>query len=116
MRAADELIQEVISEATSALLEWLDEGWITTTGEWNVEKAQVNLSRDWYAPCWIVTFTIDAPPWFGDSVSIEVEELGYNQVQANIDRLCFADDSITCGHKEDVIPEGHWSRKSGHKR
>ena len=106
-----ELIQEAITTATAALLEWLDDGWITAENDWNVDKARVDATRDWYAPYLNVTFTIDEPPWFGDSIGVEVEELGSNHLEANIDGVSFAENHIFCCHQQESIPEGHWRRK-----
>ncbi|MGQ9655790.1 MAG: hypothetical protein ACUVXD_17150, partial [Thermodesulfobacteriota bacterium] len=47
-----------------------------------LERAHVQVNRDWYGPYWSVRFTVEDPPWFGDSVVVEVEELAQGGVQA----------------------------------
>ena len=108
MRAYGDLVHDLTTAATAAFLDWLSEGWIVAQGEWNVHKARVEVMQDWYTPCWIVTFTIDHPPWFGDSISVEVEEIGNQRFAANIDGMNFAKESIFCCHQAEDVPEGHW--------
>jgi hypothetical protein len=103
-----EAVQELVTQATSALLQWLDEGWIETDAEWNVDRARIAVNRDWYAPYWIVTFIIDDAPWWGDSISVEVEELPHQGFQIHIDSDRFALENISCWHREEGFPEGHW--------
>ena len=107
-REYNDLVRQVVTEATAAFLEWLSEGWIASPGEWNVDKAQIQVNRDWYGPYWVVTFTVDGPPWWGDSITVEVEELPQQRFQTNIDPAWFARENISCRHREDGVPEGHW--------
>ncbi len=104
----DHLVQKAISEATSALMEWLAQGWITAEGSWNADKARVEVARDWYGPFWLVTFTVSEAPWFGDAITVEVEELPGHRFQTCVDSGQFAGENISCCHFEDGLPEGHW--------
>lgn len=114
--ATEELARQVISEASSALLAWLDEGWIETQGEWNIHKARIALNRDWYCPCWTVTFTVEDPPWFGDTIQVEVEELARGSFWVVLDGPGFVEENIVCQHEGSRLPEGHWVTRSRRKR
>ncbi len=113
--AGEETARRVISEATSALLEWLAEGWIRTRGQWNIHKAHVTIHRDWYSPSWTVTFTVEDPPWFGDSIQVEVEESAWDSLSVVLDGPGFVEDNIVCQHQGSSLPEGHWVRRDRHQ-
>lgn len=113
--ATEELARQVISEANSALLQWLEEGWIETQGAWNIHKARVAVHRDWYSPSWTVTFTVEDAPWFGDSIQVEVEELAKGSLWVVLDGPGFVDENIVCQHDSSRLPEGHWIRRSRHQ-
>ncbi|MGQ9653190.1 MAG: hypothetical protein ACUVXD_03905 [Thermodesulfobacteriota bacterium] len=116
LAATEELARQVISEASSALLAWLDEGWIETQGEWNIHKARIALNRDWYSPCWTVTFTVEDPPWFGDTIQVEVEELAGGSFWVVLDGPGFVEENIVCQHEGSRLPEGHWVTGNRRKR
>jgi hypothetical protein len=104
----DDLMRQVLSHATAAFMEWLSEGWIAAETDWRVDRSRIQLARDWYGPYWVVTFTMEHPPWFGDSVTVEVEELPEQRFRTSIDSPRFAGENIACSHKEEGFPEGHW--------
>jgi hypothetical protein len=110
MKVLSDLPQQVIAEAAAALLEWLNEGWVAAPVEWNLDRSRIDVQRDWYSPCWIVTFTIDEPPWFGDSICVEVQEMGNNRFDARIDDPTFAEEHIICHHCAGDLPAEHWVR------
>ncbi|MGQ9860209.1 MAG: hypothetical protein ACUVS3_16215 [Thermodesulfobacteriota bacterium] len=105
-----ELIHQVVAEATSALQDWLREDWILAPGAQEaLERAHVQVNRDWYGPYWSVRFTMEDPPWFGDSVVVEVEELAQGGVQATFtEPTCFHTRNIDCPHAPGERPHGHW--------
>lgn len=109
-RQRAELVHLVVAEATSALLGWLQENWILASGaDGALERAHVQVSRDWYGPYWSVRFTMEDPPWFGDSVVVEVEELGQGGVQAVlVEPMAFHLRNIDCSHSPGQMPQGHW--------
>lgn len=112
-----DLLQAATSEAAAFLIQWLNEGWIRAPHPWHLEKARVDVQRDWYSPCWIVTFTIHAPPWFGDSIEVEVETAQDGSLWVPPWSPESAEERIICIHKEGVLPLGHWSlggRSPGH--
>ena len=107
MRDYNDLIQEVLAGAIAMLLEWLEAGRIRPAGPWHVDKAHIEVSRDWYAPIWAVTFTIDEPPWFGDSVVLHLEVF-LNVSGAAVERVEFVNCEIVCQHTTNEMPVGHW--------
>ena len=108
----NERVHEMILKATDALLDWLDEGWIEADGAWNVDRARIHIYRDWYAPYWTVAFTVEGPPWYGDTINVDVEELNSDRYEVSINPMSFADENISCSHQQNGAPHGHWT-KSG---
>jgi len=106
-----ERVTSIVAEAVLAIGEWLYEGWIEAPrGLEALERARVNVIRDWYGPHWIVRLTMDEPPWFGDSIVVEVEELEGGRFQCTIPRAWdFHRTNIECCHRKGHIPSGHWS-------
>lgn len=104
-----ETVQELVSQATSAFLEWLSEEWILAPGgKGEVERARVEVFRDWYGPHWSVRFSMEGPPWFGDSVTLEMEEIAPGEFQALITEPQFFHlRNIECVHSG-CAPQGHW--------
>jgi hypothetical protein len=101
-------VQAVVNEATSALLDWLAQGWILSDMPWNVDRARVQVHRDWYGPYWLVTFAVDDAPWFGDVITVEVEDQGRGDFRADVDGLAFVREHIECLHATGHVPKGHW--------
>jgi hypothetical protein len=106
-----ERVTSIVAEAVLAVGEWLHEGWIEAPrGLEALEGAKVDVIRDWYGPHWIVRLTMDDPPWFGDSIVVEVEELEGGRFQCTIP--CPSDfhrTNIECCHRQGKTPPGHWS-------
>ncbi len=103
----NDLIQEVLAGAIPMLIDWLEGGTIRAAGRWHVDKAHIEVNRDWYAPIWAVTFTIDEPPWFGDSVVLQLEVF-LNVSGATVESVKFVDCEILCQHADNDMPVGHW--------
>jgi|GEM_PF-3421713 hypothetical protein len=104
-----DLLQAAVSEAATFLLQWLEGGWIHAPHPWRLEEARVEVHRDWYSPCWIVTFTILTPPWFGDSIKVEVETEQDGSFWVPPSGPEFARENILCIHRDGILPAGHWS-------
>lgn len=104
-----ERAQELVSLALAALLEWLSEKWILAPGgKAALERARVEVFRDWYGPYWSVRFAMEDAPWFGDSVTLEMEELAPGDFRALIpEPQSFHRRNIECIHAG-CEPQGHW--------
>lgn len=113
--ARADLVQEIIAEATGALVDWLREEWISAQGGVaSLQKAQIEVTKDWYGPFWSVRFTVDGPPWFGDSITIEVEEIGPGAFRSVIgDPSKFHNTNIECDHPPGAEPKDHWKVNEG---
>lgn len=104
-----ERVQELVSQATSSLLEWLSENWILAPGGGDaLERARVEVFRDWYGPYWNIRFTMEDPPWFGDAVTLEAEEIAPGDFRVIMtEPQSFHRKNIECFHGE-CVPQGHW--------
>ena len=109
LRQQADIAREIISQATSALLEYLSEQWILAPGGREaLELAHVEVSKDWYGPYWSVRFTMEGPPWFGDSLSLEMEELAPGEFHPLLpEPRLFHRRNIECAH-QGHLPQGHW--------
>lgn len=107
---AAEKAASIVARAMAAAAEWLHEGWIEArSGLQSLERARVHVSRDWYSPQWTVRFTIDEPPWFGDTIIVEVEEIAGGKLECVIPCPSeFHRTNIECCHRKGSIPHGHW--------
>jgi len=110
LRQEPDGLQELVTQATSALLEWLSENWILAPGgKASLERARVEVFKDWYGPYWSVRFTMEGAPWFGDSVTLEMEELSPGDFRALItEPQFFSRRNIECLHRGGFVPQGHW--------
>ncbi len=102
-------VQELVTQATSAFLEWLSENWILAPGGKSaLELARVEVFKDWYGSCWNVRFTMEDAPWFGDSVTLDMEEIAPGEFRALItEPQFFYRTNIQCVHGAHA-PQGHW--------
>lgn len=103
-------VQDLVTRASSALLDWLSENWILAPGgKAALERARVEVFKDWYGPRWSVCFTMEDAPWFGDSVTLEMEELAPGDFRALLtEPQSFHRKNIECLHRG-FKPQGHWS-------
>lgn len=104
-----ERVHNLVTQAISSLLEWLSENWILAPGGREaVHRARVEVFKDWYGPYWSVNLTMEDAPWFGDSITIEVEELVSGDFRAFItEPQLFHRRNIQCLHGR-YAPQGHW--------